>query len=342
MRSLLYAAAKTKEKYDLEPAEMEAAMEGIVSGKAEDSEIEAFLLNLREKGETYIEVAAAVRVMRRHAIKLSKNYKGLLDTCGTGGDGHKTANVSTLSALTAAAAGARVAKHGNRSVSGVCGSADILELLGIRVDASVQTVQSCLEKTGFTFLFAPRFHPATRFAMPARKNIQGRTIFNLLGPLVNPANVEFQVIGVYSETMVSLVAKALLELGAKHAMVVFGRDGLDEISIADETLTAEIVDGRIRHHVVSPEDAGLDRWPLKELRCETKEQSLDVAEQTLRGRKGAVHDAVCLNTAAALMVAGHVKTLRDGVMVASAALESGDVYRKVREIATISQSLTLL
>ncbi len=326
------AAGLLKMRRSLGAEEMAAAMELIVTGASTDADIEAFLLALREKGETASEVASAARVMRRHSTKFPKKIPGLLDTCGTGGDAQHTLNVSTLSALVAVSAGARVAKHGNRSVSSVCGSADLLELLGVPLEMSPEKIAASIEKTGFGFLFAPAFHPATRYAMPARKKIQGKTIFNLLGPLCNPAGVDFQVIGVYSPVLVRTVAEVLAELGVQKAFVVHGTEGLDEISIAGATLAAEINRKEIRFFEILPESAGLKRSKLIELKCNSKEASLTMAKSVLRGEKSPARDAVALNAGAALAAAGLADSIKAGVTLSQDLLESGRVQKKLDEI----------
>lgn len=318
---------------------MVAAMEDIVFGRSNDADIERFLLLLRKKGETSEEIASAAGVMRAHAVKLSKPHPELLDTCGTGGDGQHTLNVSTLSALIACAGGVAVGKHGNRSVSSVCGSADLLEALGVRIDLSPQAIESGLDATGFAFFFAPLFHPATRFAMPARKKIQGKTLFNILGPLSNPAGATSQLLGVYDKTLVPLVAQALLRLGSKRALVVHGMEGLDEISIAGPTLVAEVRDGAILTYEIKPEDLGLERTPLDSLRCRTKEENVAVAHHILSGERSAGADMVCLNAGAAFYVAGRAKNIREGVALAQGVQRSGEALKKTEFIAEETRAL---
>ncbi len=215
-------------------------MEKMVAGQLADAEIESFLTQLHSRGETAAEILTAAKVMRRHSVKLKKVFPDLLDTCGTGGDSRNTLNVSTIASIVACAASATVAKHGNRSVSSVCGSADLLEMLGMRIDLPPQAVEEMIETIGFGFFFAPRFHPATKYAMPARKRIQGKTIFNVLGPLTNPAGARFQLLGVYEDRLVPLVAQAVLGLGVKKALIVHGEDGMDEISLTGKTRIAEV------------------------------------------------------------------------------------------------------
>ena len=316
---------------------MESAMEEIVGGKSNDADIEHFLLLLRQKGETASEVTAAAKIMRRHAVKLSRAYPELLDTCGTGGDGKGTLNVSTLSSLVAAAAGAKVGKHGNRSVSSVCGSADLLEMLGVRIDLTPPVLEKCLQKTGFAFFFAPLFHPATRFAGPARKKIQGKTLFNLLGPLANPAGASNQLMGVYEERLVELMAGALMKLGSRRAMVVHGTDGLDEISLSAPTQVAEVVDGMTKLYRIGPETFGLTPVPIEALQCRSKEESRETALKVLKGSPGAASDVVAMNAGAALYVAGIARSLADGFVLARKTLQNGAAQEKLLQITSVTQ-----
>lgn len=311
-------------------------MEKIVSGLSHDQEIENFLLGLRDKGETAEEIAAAALVMRRHCVKLSRAFPDAVDTCGTGGDGKSTLNVSTLAAITAAAAGARVAKHGNRSVSSLCGSADLLELLGVSIDLPNPVIETCLQKTGFGFFFAPRFHPATRFALPARKKLGGKTIFNILGPLANPAGAGAQLLGVYEERLVPIVAQVLLKLGARRALVVHGKEGLDEISSTTETAACEVKDGAVRSFLIRPEDFGLGRASLSDLVCASKEAALEDALFVLKGGESVKADIVSLNAGAVLYLAGRASGLREGFSLAKATVEKGLGYEKLGEIASFS------
>ncbi|MBI4353403.1 MAG: anthranilate phosphoribosyltransferase [Candidatus Omnitrophica bacterium] len=327
---------KLSKKESLDSAEMAGAMESIVTGSAEDRDIEEFLILLREKGETAHEIAAAARVMRKHALKLSKNYPDLLDTCGTGADEHFTINVSTLAAIVAASAGVQVGKHGNRSVSSVCGSADLLELLGMKMDQPIPMIEASIERVGFGFFFAPHFHPATRFAMPARKRIKGKTLFNLLGPLSNPGGALHQLVGVYDKRWVTVFAEVLSELGARKALVVYGMEGLDEISISARTFVADLDRGHIRTYFLSPHDFGIAPSDLGALKCLTKEASRESAQAVLEGSKGPKTDIVCLNAGAALYVAGKVKTIREGVLLARELMESGEVQEKLEEIMSFS------
>ena len=328
---------KLKNRDSLTSSEMEKSLRAIMSGAVPTPSIEEFLVGLRQKGESVEEIVSAARVMREHAVKLSRKYEDLLDTCGTGGDAKNTLNISTLSAITACAAGARVAKHGNRSVSSLCGSADLLEMLGVRIDLTPDAVERCIEETHFGFFFAPLFHPATKAAMPARRNIEGKTIFNLLGPLSNPAGADFQLVGVYDKTLVETVAQALMRLGTRRAMVVHGLDGLDEISLSGPTQVAELQNGSIRVYLIHPEDFGLKIVPLKTFQCFSKEDNKESALKILRGKPGPQSDIVCLNAGAALYVAGQAPTIQEGFLEAQKALHSQQAAEKLEEIVEFTQ-----
>lgn len=330
--------SKLKKKESLTVDEMNAAMELIVAGVVPDDEIEQFLLYLREKGESVTEIACAARVMRKYALKLTREFSGLLDTCGTGGDAKGSLNVSTLAALTASAAGIRVAKHGNRSVSSQCGSADILEALGIRIDLEIPAIEESLDKHNFAFFFAPTFHPATRYAMPARKKIQGKTLFNILGPLANPAGAHRQLVGVYDEKLVLIVANVLANLGSERALVVHSLDGLDEISLSADTAAAELKEGKVTRMTLSPAGLGLKKCALKEFQCATKDAAVTAARRVLKGARGPQTDLVALNAGAALYVSGQAKDIREGYQKASALIEGGSVAKKVDELVSFSLS----
>ncbi len=331
------ALVKLRQKKMLTSGEMKSLMRGVMSGAVQDGDIESMLLILRERGESALEIAAAAEVMRENALKLPQEFPDLLDTCGTGGDGLKTLNISTLAALVAAAAGVRVAKHGNRSVSGICGSADLLEMLGVKIDLPPEAVARCLEKTGFGFFFAPLFHPAVKAAMPARKRIQGKTLFNILGPLSNPAGARTQLVGVYEERLVEIVAEALKKLGSVRAMVVHGSDGLDEISLSGETKIAELKNGRVTHYTVAPEDFGLKREPLENIRCLTPQDAKNAALKVLHDDSSAATKIVSLNAAAALYVSGKAHSIKEGVLLAMDALDGGLVEKKLKAVADFSR-----
>ncbi len=323
----------------LSASEMKALMKRLMAGQMPDGDIERFLLDLRARGETAIEIASAAEVMRENSVKLPRTFPDLLDTCGTGGDGLQTLNVSTLAAIVAASAGARVAKHGNRSVSSVCGSADVLEKLGMKIDLGPQQVADCIEKTRFGFFFAPNFHPAVKAAMPARRRIQGKTLFNIIGPLSNPAGAAFQIVGVYEDRLVPLVARALAKLGTERAMVVHGKDGLDEISLSGETRIAELKNGEILEYTVVPEDFNMKREALENICCLTVEQNIETARRVLAGDNSAATKIVCLNAAAALYVAGKAGSVKEGVLAAMDVFESGRAQKTFNAIIKFTQAV---
>lgn len=328
--------SQLKNGQSLSSDQMQEAMNIIMSGGAGTADIEEFLLSLRKKGESVDEITSAVRVMRQHAVKLSKAYPNLLDTCGTGGDAKNTLNISTLSALVACAAGARVAKHGNRSVSSVCGSADLLEMLGVKISLDSAGVERCIETVGFGFFFAPNFHPATKAAMPARKNIQGKTLFNLLGPLTNPAGADFQLIGVYSKPLVRVFAEVLSRLGSKRALVVHGLDGLDEISLSGPSCVAELYEGSIREYQIEPRDFGLLPVVPEAFVCQHKEENRQKALKVLEGVPGPGTDVVCMNAAAALYVCGNAPSLKEGFLMAQKTVHSHQAMDKLDHLIECS------
>jgi anthranilate phosphoribosyltransferase len=276
--------------------------------------------------------------MREHAAPVFPAGVALpekmVDTCGTGGDGSGTFNISTAAAIVAAAAGARVAKHGNRSGSSRCGSADVLEVLGVRIDLPLELAGRAIREIGIGFLFAPAAHAATRHAIPARRQIAKRTIFNLLGPLTNPAGAQRQVLGVFSAEVMDLVAATLAELGIERAMVLHGADGLDEISPAGETQIAEVRAGSIRRYTVSPEDFGVRRSPLHAIRGGTPEDNAKLIRELLEGQRGAPHDAVVMNAAAALVVTDNAEDFRSAAEIAAEAIASGAANEKLRQLVS--------
>jgi anthranilate phosphoribosyltransferase len=329
--------AKVVDREDLEPEEARLVMEEIMSGRATPAQIAALLTALRMKGETVEELVAFVEVMLEHAAVISPRVDGILiDTCGTGGDRIKTFNISTVSAFVAAGAGARVAKHGNRAVSSRAGSADVLEALGVPLMLTPEQVCAAIEGIGIGFMFAPVFHPAMKFALQPRRELGFRTIFNLLGPLANPARVKAQVIGVYDDQLVEKVAEVLRGLGVKRALVVHGVDGLDELSTVGETHVAELNSGEIRTYTIVPEGVGMTRATISDLAGGDAETNARIAVQLLRGRKGPQRDAVLLNAAAAVLVSGLVKDLPSGLELASWSIDSGEAYRKLEDLLRVT------
>jgi anthranilate phosphoribosyltransferase len=333
--ALAEALAKVLEGGSLSAGEARAAFEAIMDGIAPPARLAAFLVALRMRGETATEITAFARVMRERATPVRALGPIVLDTCGTGGDGAGTFNISTLAAFVVAAVGVPVAKHGNRSVSSRCGSADLLEGLGIRPDAPVATVERTLREVGLGFLYAPSLHGAMRHAAAVRRDLGVRTVFNLLGPLTNPAGAKHQLLGVYDPARLEVLAQALLDLGSERAMVVHG-EGLDEIALHGPTRVAEVRDGRVRTFVVSPEDAGLSRAPLKEITGGDVERNVTIARSVLRGDGGPRRDVVLLNAAAALWVAGRAGDLREGVGLAARAIDSGAAARVAERLREMS------
>lgn len=320
---------------DLSPEDARNAMHLIMSGDIPEPQIAAFLVGLRMKGETPDEIASMAKVMREFAEKIRPKVSGrLVDTCGTGGDKLKTFNVSTVAMFAIAGAGIPVAKHGNRSVTSKCGSADVLEHLGIRIDLEPRKVEECIEKTGAGFMFAPVFHKAMKHVMPARKSVGVRTVFNILGPLTNPADARGQVIGVYSEGLTEKVAEVLKIVGLERAFVVHGVDGLDEFSTLGRTKVSELSeDGGVETYYVNPEDYGLRKASLSDLAGGDAAFNAKILEDILSGSEsGPKRDIVLLNSAAGMMVGGKADTLEEGLAIAVESIESGKARKKLESM----------
>jgi len=317
------AIRRVVDGHGLSEAEMASCIESILAGAASPTQIAAFLVALRMKGESVDELVGGARALRTHAVPIPDVPAGALDTCGTGGDGAGTLNVSTAAGLVVAAAGVPVAKHGNRAVSGAVGGADVLEALGVQLTLSPAAVSACLAQVGFAFLFAPTFHPALRQAAAPRRELGIRTVFNLLGPLANPACVRRQVIGVFERRWVEPVAEVLVRLGAERAWVVHGAGGLDELALEGESTVAEVGAGRVRVKTVTAADAGLAAAPLDALRIGSVTEGAAALRAVLHGERGAPRDIVCLNAAAALVVGGAAPDLRTGAVLAARAIDSG-------------------
>lgn len=330
------ALQKVIDRNDLSEAEMGAVMQQIMTGQATPSQIGGFLVALRMKGETVDEITGAASVMRALATPVEIDVEHLVDTCGTGGDGANTFNISTTCAFVVAAVGGKVAKHGNRSVSSACGSADVLEAAGVKLDVSPEQVARCVEAIGVGFMFAPMHHSAMKHAIGPRKEMAVRTIFNILGPLTNPAGADSQVMGVYSKQWVRPVAEVLQRLGSRHVMVVHAADGLDEISIAAETYVAEAKDGEIKEYTITPEQFGLTRAPLSAIAAQDVEESLHILRSVLANEEGPAADIVALNAGAAIYVAGLADTLAQGVDMAQDAIGSGIAKDKLAELVNMS------
>ena len=329
---------------DLTRRQADDALQAIMTGECSDVQIAALLAGLRTKGETGDELAGFAATMRRHAVKVPIQRAGpVIDTCGTGGDGASTINISTAAAFVAAAGGAVVAKHGNRSISSRCGSADVLEALGIPLDIGVGGVARCIDETGIGFLFAPNHHPAMRHVMPVRRALGVRTAFNLLGPLTNPAGARRQVLGVFAPEYTEVVAWALQGLGSEHVLVVCGDDGeggvLDELSTCGETVVAELRGGEVHQYVLTPEVLGVPEAPVSSLRGGDAAANAAAIEAIFSGEPGPRADAVILNGGAALYVAGLSESLKAGVSAARGLLADGSVSRTLEALRAVSQSV---
>ena len=324
------------------PAEvMEGAMDLLFAGEASPAQIAAFLVALRMKGETSGEIAAGARAMRRHCVAVNVTKPVLLDTCGTGGDGSHTLNISTAAAIVVAAAGVPVAKHGNRAASSKTGSADVLEQLGVRVELAPAAVARCIEQVGIGFMFARQHHPAMRHVAPVRSEIGVRTLFNFLGPLCNPASVTHQLIGVPEPRLCEILGRVLADLGTKRAWVVCGHGGLDELALSGPTRVAQLDRGGVTTFEINPEDFGFERKPLEGLRVADAAESAAAIRSVFAGTRGdssARREVVVINAAAALFVASYASSLRDGVVQASEAIDSGAAQRTLESWAALTQS----
>ncbi len=323
------------QQISLSEGEMADCMTEIMEGKAHDTQIAAFLTALRIKGESIEEITAAAKVMREKSIKI-KAPDGVIDTCGTGGDMAGTFNISTTSALVVAAAGIPVAKHGNRSVSSKSGSADVLEALGVKIDLSPDKVEKCLFETNFGFLFAPLFHPAMKYAVTARKEIGIRTIFNILGPLTNPAGAKKQIMGIFSSRLTELIANVLGNLGAEDAMVVHGEDGLDEITNCEATKISRFQNGTVKTSYILPEEFGFTRAKRESLLGGGKEQNAAITFSILNGEKGPKREIVLMNASAAIVVSGMAKDFKEAMRIAADSIESGKAIKKLEEVRELS------
>ena len=331
------ALARLLEGEDLTREEARAVMDTIMSGEATPGQIGGFLVALRLKGETADEIAGSAEAMRAHAIPVHPKRDDLVDTAGTGGDGGRTFNISTAAALLAAAAGAGVAKHGNRSVSSASGSADVLEELGFSLDLEPERIAQSIDELGFGFMFAPTHHPAMKHAGPVRRELATRTVFNVLGPLTNPAGARAQVVGVYSPLLVPVIADVLAQLGARRAFVVHGFGGIDELSPAGSNLVCEVVDGTVRRREIDPLDLGIDRCDPEELRGGTPAENAQRIREVFDGGNGGRRSAILLNAAGAIAAGGHAKDLKEGIGLAREALDSGAAAERLDALVAFSQ-----
>jgi anthranilate phosphoribosyltransferase len=330
------ALARLLDGQDLSRDEARQVMDTIMSGEATPGQIGGFLVALRLKGETADEIAGSAEAMRAHAIAVHPKRKDLVDTAGTGGDGGRTFNISTAAALLAAAAGAGVAKHGNRSVSSASGSADVLEQLGFRLDLEPDRIAASIDELGFGFMFAPTHHPAMKHAGPVRRELAARTVFNVLGPLTNPAGARAQVMGVYSPELVPLIADVLAQLGARRAFVVHGAGGIDELSPAGPNLVCEVTDGDVRRREIDPLELGVDRCDPAELRGGTPAENALKIREVFDGGNGGRRSAILLNAAGAIAAGGHAKDLKEGVGLAREAIDNGAAGERLEALIAFS------
>ena len=323
---------------DLSADEMNSVMRQIMTGECTASQIGGFLVGLRMKGESVDEISAAAAVMRELSTRVEVNAEHLVDTCGTGGDASGSFNISTASAIVAAAAGARVAKHGNRSMTSSSGSADVLEAAGVKIDISPEQVTTCIEQVGVGFMFAPAHHGAMKHAIGPRKEMAVRTIFNVLGPLTNPAGAPNQVIGVFDDELVEPLANVLKQLGSRHVMVVHAEDGMDEISVSAPTHVAELKQGEVSSYTVTPSDFGMEPAPQDELKVDSAAQSLAMIRAVLADNPGPARDIVCLNAGAVIYVSGCADSLATGVEAARTAISDGKAAAVLQNLVATSNA----
>lgn len=335
--SLPQAIKKLTQHQDLTADEMAGVMQQIMTGQATDAQIAGFLIGLSMKGESIDEIAAAAAVMRELATPVTISGEHIVDTCGTGGDGASTFNVSTASAFVVAAAGAKVAKHGNRSISSTSGSADVLETAGVNINLSAEQVAHCIDSTGVGFMFAQKHHGAMKHAIGPRREMGVRTIFNLLGPLTNPARAGHQVLGVFDEKWVVPMAHVLQKLGSKHVLIVHAADGLDEISIGADTHIAELKDNAIINYTIKPEDFGLERAAVGQLAVSNAEESLSIIKGIFAGQIGPARDIVVMNAGAAIYAADLAHSLAQGIAMAQQLIDSGAAEQKLEALIQTSQ-----
>ena len=332
------ALAKLLDGIDLTRDEAREVMDTIMSGAATPAQIGGFLVALRLKGETSDEIAGSAEAMRAHAIGVKPKREDLVDTAGTGGDGGKTFNISTAAALVAAAAGAGVAKHGNRSVSSASGSADVLEALGFSLELAPERIAQSIDRLGFGFMFAQAHHPAMKHAAPVRRELGTRTVFNVLGPLTNPAGARAQGVGVYSAHLVPVIADVLAQLGARRAFGVHGAGGIDELSPAGPNLVAEVVEGDVRQREIDPAELGVERCAPEELRGGDAEENARSIREVFAGAKGGRRSAILLNAAGAIAAGGHATDLREGLAIATTAIDSGAAGERLEQLVAFSRA----
>lgn len=331
--------AKVVDGLPVDRSEAQAAMAAIMSGDCTHAQIGAFLVALRIRGETVDQISGFAQAMRENCVRINTRHADVVDTCGTGGDALDTFNVSTAAALVTAAAGVPVAKHGNRSVSSTCGSADVLQALGVRIDLEPFEVETCIDELMIGFLFAPSLHPAMKHAIGPRRELGLRTVFNVLGPLTNPAGARRQLLGVFAPELTEVLARTLGELGSIHAMVVHGLDGMDELSTVGPTRVSELRDGRVRTYEVTPESFGLRRATIEEIAGGDPKQSAEILQRAIAGDGGATTDITVLNAGAAIYVGGLANTLGEGIEIARETIASGAATRKLEDLCAMTNTL---
>jgi anthranilate phosphoribosyltransferase len=331
------AISRLLDGHDLSREEAREVMTAIMSGQATQAQMGGFLVALRAKGETADEITGCAEAMRAHVLAVKPKREDLVDTAGTGGDNAHTLNISTAAALVAAAAGAAVAKHGNRAVSSSSGSADVLEALGFELELTSERIEQSIDELGFGFLFAPAHHPAMKHAAPVRKELATRTVFNVLGPLTNPAGARAQVVGVFSPDLVRTIAEVLAQLGARRAFVVHGADGIDELSPAGPNLVCEVVEGGVHERTIDPLELGIPRCAPAQLRGGTPAENAAAIRRVFAGDDGGARDAILLNAAGAIAAAGHAEDLLEGLAVARQAVDSGAAAARLDELVAFSR-----
>ena len=332
--------AKILERRNLTNGEMTYCMELIMSGQVSEIQMASFLTAMKIKGETVAEVLSAAQVMREKCEKVDLGTDETLDTCGTGGDCHNTFNISTAAAIVAAAAGVKVVKHGNRSATSKCGSADVLEKLGVNIMQEPSAVKESVERCGIGFMFAPRYHKSMKHVVNTRKQLGFRTIFNILGPLANPASATRQIMGVYNPDLTWIAACVLRQLGVKRALVFYGFDCMDDLRHTGPTLVREVIDGRIDCYVIKPEDFGFARCALSDLKGGTAEDNAKIMKRLFEGEKGPMRDALLLNSGAALYTAGLTKDIKEGVIESARLIDSGKACETMNGFINVSNSIT--
>ncbi|MCS7135507.1 MAG: anthranilate phosphoribosyltransferase [Nitrososphaerota archaeon] len=334
---------KLVEGYDLSYDEAESAMRDIMEGNVTNAQLASFLTALRMKGETITELTAFIKIVKEYSRKVRPKISGrLIDLCGTGGDKIKTFNISTIAALVVAGAGVRVAKHGNRAVSGKCGSADLFEVLGLRLEQEPEEVEKAIELVGIGFIYAPHFNPAMKNAQQVRREMGIRTVFNIIGPLANPANINAQLVGVYDDKMVSELAYVMMNLGCEEAFVVHGLNGLDEVSTIGKTKVAWLRNDEVKMLELMPKDFGVEPCIQEELEIRTKEEAAQVALMILNGKGGPKRDAVLVNAALGIMLGKRADNFSEGMELARESLDSGRAYKKLRELVKLSGDISKL